>query len=478
MSLDTFASYLADRLDPPPAQRFPTPGALARAVDPNVVRTPALNLLDRTLVEVADGKCARLIWSMPPQEGKSQRVSRTFPAWLLARNPELRIAIVSYELGAARRWGRAIRNDLAERPDLLGLAVRQDTSAAHEWQLAGHRGGVYSVGIGGALTGRPVDLMVLDDPVKGRAEADSTVYRERAWDWWTDVGRTRLAPDAPVVLVLTRWHEDDLAGRLIADGGWRVVNIPAQAESDTDPLGRAPGEYLESARGRSPADWEAIRRDVGSRTWTALYQGRPAPAEGGLLKRSWWRYWPAGHVTERPDGTRVVPDAEEIIQSWDMTFKDTKGSDFVVGQVWQRRGAEALLLDQVRGRWDFTETCRQLEALSARWPQATAKLVEDKANGPAVIAHLRAKVPGLIPIVPRDSKQARVAAISPFVEAGNVLLPEAASWVADFVEEAVAFPHAAHDDQVDACSQALARLLLAGGNAEQAMEWLAAYRTA
>lgn len=447
------------------------------------MRTPALDLLDSTLVDVAEGRCKRLIWSMPPQEGKSVRVSQRFPLWLLLRDPDTRIAIASYELGTARRWGRAIRNDIATHGTLLDLKVRQDTSAAHEWQLDGHRGGVYSVGIGGALTGRPVDVLLIDDPIKGRAEAESKLYRDACWDWWTDTARTRLAPDAPVVLILTRWHEDDLAGRLIANDHarvWRIVNIPAQAEASDDPLGRQPGEYLTSARGRTQADWDATKRDVGSRTWTALYQGRPAPAEGGMLKRGWWHYYTTPKHVENEDGTRVMPGAEELIQSWDMAFKDTKASDYVVGQVWARRGAEAILLDQVRGRWDFTETCRQVRSLAARWPQASAKLVEDKANGPAVISQLRATVPGLIPINPKDSKIARVSAISPFVESGNVSLPapELAPWIGDWTEEAASFPNSAHDDQVDAMSQAVARLLLGQGSAAQAMDYLNAYRGA
>lgn len=439
-------------------------GLMAGRLDPATVQTPALDLLDAKLAGVAGGDVSRLIWSMPPQEGKSERVSRRFPAWMLRRTPDLRIAIASYEQRVATRWGRAIRNDIAEHPE-LGLTVRRDTSAAHEWQLAGHRGGVYSVGIGGALTGRPVDLLLIDDPVKGRAEADSEVYREACWDWWTNVARTRLAPGAPVVLILTRWHEDDLAGRLlVSDRGWELVNIPAQADDD-DPLGRVPGEFLVSARGRTPQDWEDIRRDVGERVWSALYQGRPSPAEGALLKRGWWRYYPAPMWREQQDGSMHVHDVDQVIASWDMTFKDTRSSDYVVGGVWALRGANAYLLDVVRDRMDFPTTCRAVQALAAKWPQAHAKLVEDKANGSAVIAQLRSVVSGLVPINPTESKEARASAVSPYVEAGNVWLPDPqlAPWVASFVEECSAFPNGTHDDQVDMATQALARLMLTGG---------------
>lgn len=475
----------ADRLEYQDAagHQYPTPGDLASDIDPRTISTPALRLLDEHLIAVANGTIPRLIWSMPPQEGKSQRVSRTFPAWLLARNPDLRIAIASYELGTARRWGRAIRNDIAIYGDRLGLRVRQDTSAAHEWQLDGHHGGVYSVGIGGALTGRPVDVLIVDDPIKGRAEAESPVYRERCWDFWTDTARTRLAPDAVVIVVLTRWHEDDLAGRLLTGESadeWTYVNVPAEAEGENDPLSRKPGEYLLSARGRTALDWQKTKRDVGSRTWTALYQGRPAPAEGSLFKRKHWQWYTAMPAERRSDGSMWAANMDEVIQSWDMAFKDTKGSDYVVGQVWGRRGADVYLLDQVRDRLDFPATCRAVEALTSKWPQAHAKLVEDKANGPAVIAQLRSSVSGLVAITPKDSKYARASAVAPFVEAGNVHLPDAriAPWAGDFVIEMQSFPNSAHDDQVDAATQALQRLLAGQHTADQAMAWLRSYRAA
>ncbi|MFF7142246.1 phage terminase large subunit [Streptomyces nodosus] len=476
-----WAEFAAREFEPGSrAQRWATPGELARHMDPQTVQTGALDLLDSNLVDVADGRCRRLIWSMPPQEGKSERTSRRFPLWLLTRNPDLRIAIVSYEMGVARRWGRAIRNDIAEHPE-LGLVVRSDTSAAHEWQLDGHRGGVYSVGIGGALTGRPVDVLLIDDPLKGRKEADSATFRQACKDFYTDTARTRLAPDALQIIIQTRWHEDDLSGWLLSGPSgheWRYINVPAQADADDDPLGRAPGEYLISARGRTAADWEDTKRDVGARTWAALYQGHPAPAEGGLFKRSHWRWYTAPRAVRRDDGTMWVHGADEIIQSWDMAFKDTKASDFVVGQVWARYGAEVYLLDQVRDRMDFPATAQAVKALSVKWPQAHAKLVEDKANGPAIIAQLRAAVPGLIPITPKDSKYARASSVAPFVESGNVYLPDPtlAPWIDEFVVEHISFPNSSHDDQVDTTSQALNRLLGSHTGVEQAMDWLRQFR--
>ena len=460
----------------PAARRWPTPGEMAKILDPRTIQTPALDLIDEELVRLLDTPDGRLVLSMPPQEGKSQRTSRRFPLWALTQNPDLRVAIASYEHGVARRWGRAIRDDITMHGRDLGMTVRDDMSAQHEWQLTGHEGGVYAVGIGGALTGRPVDLLIIDDPIKDRAQADSKVYRERAWDWWLEVGATRLAPGAPAVVIATRWHHDDLIGRLLAaeDGHlWRVVNIPAQAVDDRehpDPLGRAEGEYMVSARGRTTKQWDAIKKRSGSRTWASLYQGNPTPDVGNLFPADAWTRYDTAPWIDRGDGTRVVPEVGrdpdvELVQSWDFTFKDTKASDYVVGQVWLRRGVHAYLLDQVRRRAGFTESVQMMLDLTARWPQAVAKLVEDKANGPAILNALRSRVGGLIPVEPEGSKYARAAAVTPFVEAGNVLLPDpvkvdGTAWVTEFTEEARDFPQAKNDDTVDAMSQAVHRLLL------------------
>jgi predicted phage terminase large subunit-like protein len=339
-----------------------------------------------------------------------------------------------------------------------------------DWTIQGHEGGVLSVGIGAGVTGRPADVMVIDDPIKDRKEADSETFRDSRWDWWTDAASTRLAPGAPVVVILTRWHEDDFAGRLLTapDGDvWSVLNIPAEADhrpelGETDVLGRQPGEFMVSARRRTVRQWLAIKLRSGARTWASLYQGRPTPATGDILHREWWQYYDHPLHLVRDDGTCIVTNYDELMLSWDMAFKDTSASDFVVGQVWMRRGADVYLLDQVHGRMDFVETCRKFRAQAAKWPQAVLKLVEDKANGPAVISQLARTVPGIVPEEPVGGKEARAYAVTPVIEAGNVHLPavEIAPWIDAFVEEAAAFPAGKNDDQVDAMTQAVNRLLI------------------
>jgi predicted phage terminase large subunit-like protein len=472
----TSAWEFAARAFEEPERKYATPGELAAALDPRTKQTAALALIDEALVRLADTPDGRLIICMPPQEGKSTRVAKDFPTWMLTHNPDCRIVTASYGQGLANRNGRVIRRNITDHPD-LGLRIADDNGAVHEWQLAGHEGGVLSVGVGAGVTGRAADLLIIDDPIKDRREADSETYRDNVWDWWTDSASTRLAPGAPVVVILTRWHQDDLAGRLKAqeDGHlWEVLNIPAMADHDpakgeTDPLDREVGEFMQSARGRTLQQWAAIKVRAGSRTWNALYQGRPSAAEGDTFKRVWWdgeageRRYDVPLWLVRDDGSYWLSHYDDLLISWDMAFKDTAASDYVVGQVWMRRGADVFLLDQVHDRMDFVTTCQRFRELAAKWPQAVLKIVEDKANGTAVINALRRIVSGIVPEEPHGSKEARAAAVTPLVEAGNVHLPtpELAPWVGDLIEEAAAFPTGAFDDQVDALSQALNRLILA-----------------
>lgn len=459
-----------------PAQhKWDTPGDMALALDRRTLQTPALDLIDDELVRLSNTPDGRLIISMPPQEGKSTRVAKDFPTWALHHNPQLRIVTASYSQSLANRNGRVIRNNIIGHPE-LGLAIAADNGSVHEWQVAGKEGGVLSVGIGAGLTGRPADMLLIDDPIKDRREADSETYRENVWSWWTDSASTRLAPGAPVVLILTRWHEEDLAGKLMAaeDGYlWRVLNIPAQADhnpelGETDPLEREPGEWMISARNRTSEQWDAIKlRSIttkGARTWVSLYQGHPSSPEGSIFKREWWQQYQQPQWYIRSDGAHLVYEADaEVIASWDMAFKDKDSSDYVCGQVWLRRGIDCYLLDQVHGRFDFVETCNQVRQLAAKWPQAILKLVEDAANGPAVLASLARVVPGLVPETPQGSKEARAQAVTPLIEAGNVFLPspELAPWVGLLIDECAKFPtNGSNDDQVDALSQALNRLVI------------------
>lgn len=472
-----------------------SPHELAALVDPTTVQTKALALLDDVIKRVDSGELQRVIISLPPQEGKSTRVTRFGIEWMLRNNPNRRFAIVSYSDDTARAPSYAIRNDIATNDGTegtldLGLRLRRDTRAASRWSLAyPNIGGIVSVPIGGGLTGKPVDGLVIDDPTKDYRDADSQIMTERAYEWWQSVGRPRLAPGAPAMLVLTRWSENDLAGKLMAKQAedeasnldpahydrWTVVNIPAEADhrpekGEVDPLGREVGEFMESARGRTFDQWMATKTATDARIWSALFQGKPTPDTGDVFLRVWFnvnRYSERLWINEI-DGSYRVQGMESVTQSWDMSFKDKKTSDWVVGQVWAKRGANVFLLDQVRARLNFPSTVDAVRRLKELWPQTGAVLIEAKANGQAVIDSLEAEIPGIIDISPTESKYSRSVAVTPFVRAGNVHVPHvlvdgeplALFRVDEYVEEMVTFPNAANDDQVDTTTQYLKYALL------------------
>ncbi len=401
----------------------------------------------------------RLILTMPPRHGKSALAER-FAVWHLGHNPTHETIFASYAKDPASDRTRAARDclyDPATQAAFPHLALSDDTRGKVSWRVTQAAGGgsVQAVGVRGSLTSKGAHVLIIDDPVKDWEEALSPLKRERAWDWYQSTAYTRLAPGAGILLILTRWHEDDLAGRVLAetpDEGWRIVNFPAIAEADEKH--RSTGDPLHPAR-YSLADLERIKRALGSHKWRALYQQRPSSPGGSVWLREWWRYW---SDTKRDDARPRPSRFDEIITSWDLTFgSQSRSASYTVGQAWGRVGEDCYLLAQRRGRWSFPETVVQIEALARDYPTAKRHLIEAKANGPAVIDTLKDRLKGLEPIQPEGSKIARAHAVSARIEGGKAFLPHPseASFVLDFIDEASSFPEGANDDQVDTASQAL-----------------------
>lgn len=410
--------------------------------------------LDRFLQDVADKKSPRLIITMPPRSGKSELVSRRFPAFALGRNPELQIIATSYSSDLSQRFNRDVQRviddekyfDLFPNTRLSNSRVRTDSRGSYIrtsdlFEIVGHAGAYRSCGVGGGITGQGADILIIDDPIKDRAQAGSKTIRDSIWDWYTSTAYTRLSPGGGVIVMATRWHTDDLIGRLIQRMGegdtFRIVNYPAIAEHDE--LHRKAGEALHPER-YPLSTLLQIQKTIGSRDWEALYQQHPVPDGGALFKLEWFRRWTA---------TSLPPEFDHTLMSWDMTFKDSKNSDYVVGQVWGKKGPNFYLLDQVRGQWDFVKTKEMVRVLAQKWPRVVRKLVEDKANGSAVISELKSTVSGFVPITPTESKEARASSVTPYFEAGNVFIPEdtEAPWVPHYVSELLEFPAGSHDDQ-------------------------------
>jgi predicted phage terminase large subunit-like protein len=456
----------------PVVRHWATPGQMAKALDPTTVQTPALDLIDAALVDLADGKDRRLAIFMSPQEGKSERASRRFPLWLLHQDTSLRIAIVSHNDELALGWGRAIKADVEtfngdDGMLDLGLRLRTDSKAAGRWQVEGDRGGVYCTSISGSLTGRPADVLILDDPIKDLEQAQSSKYRERAHRFWQGVAIPRMGPHTKVVLIQTRWHEDDLAGRLLATEGdkakggrWRVVSIPAQCEDEaTDPLGRKTGEYMISARGRTDKDWDERKQDSGQYVWAALFQQRPAPAEGGLFKRLWWRYWtpaPSSHG-ERLDLAGRVWSLSECWRfiTGDLAASTRTSADFTVAAAWALTlDGDLVLLDYNRARIGEADHYDLFRPLAQRWRVDTA-FVEATQHSMTLTAEATRSGLHVTPLRADADKFSRALPYSARVSGGRVWLPAGSAKVDAWVAEHAGFPAAAHDDLVDAGAYAV-----------------------
>lgn len=409
-------------------------------------------MLSTMLADAAYGDIGRLVVSMPPRHGKSELCSLWYPVWYLTMFPHRRIILTSYEADFAAEWGRKVRNSINENSAELGVQIAADSNAANRWHTS-EGGGMKTAGAGGPITGRGGDLVIIDDPIKNFEEAFSETMREKVWNWYTSTVRTRLEPGGCIVIVMTRWHEDDLIGRLKAQSKASSLTLhelvlPAIAEDDDDALGRKKGEalwperYDEKTLGKTEVEVQSI-------VWAGLYQQRPAPVEGSIIKREWLRFW-----------SQMPKRFDEVIQSWDLNFDGDSGGSYVVGQVWGRLGADVYLLHQYRAQVDFPATIVAFETVTLVWPSARRKLVEKKANGAALISSLKSKIPGIVAVIPNGSKEVRVLAVSAVFESGNVYLPDPKvyPWAAAFVSELLTFPRAKNDDQVDACTQALDRL--------------------
>ncbi len=280
------------------------------------------------------------------------------------------------------------------------------------------------------------NCLIIDDPIKNAQDAQSKTMRERVWQEWESTLSTRLHKGASVIVIMTRWHEDDFVGRLLENSPfkWERLRLPAIAEDENDILGRNLGEPLSRELGFDEHWAESKKIEVGSRTWASLYQQRPAPEQGSIFKREWLQF--VDYVPTRYD---------DMLISWDMTFKDSNASDYVVGQVWLKDKANYYCIEQVRGQMDFTQSMQAVINLKNKYPRCRRILIEDKANGPAIINTLKNRISGIIPITPKESKEARAFSVTPLFEAGNVFFYRNIRELSDMVEEIVGFPAASHD---------------------------------
>lgn len=418
--------------------------------------------LEKFLQDVRDGKSPRLMISMPPRSGKSELVSRKFPAYAFGVDPDLQIIATSYGADMAQRFNRDVQrvidNDLykAVFPDTSLNAGKSNNSkgayirTSELFEIVGHTGSYRSCGVGGGITGMGADILIIDDPVKDRKSANSATVRQNIYEWYTSTAYTRLSPGGGVIVMCTRWHVDDLLGLLLKEeqnGGdkWKVINYPAIAEHD-EPHRKA-GEALHPERYPIESLLK-IKGAVGSADWASLYQGRPTVLGGNIIKSGWFKRY------------KQLPELKYRLVDADTALKTKEANDFsVFGCGGLGKEGNLYITDWRRGKWEAPDLKRNaidfwIKQLAMKNGVCRDFCVEDKASGTGLIQEIKRGTPP-IPIrgIERDTdKLTRLQDVLGYIEAGRVYIPENAPWVSDFIAECEAFrgdmKHA-HDDQVD-----------------------------
>ena len=437
----------------------------------------------------------KLLITMPPRHAKSFIATVHFPVYYLARKPNRNVLSTSYNQDLSKTFGRQVR-DLAREP-IVGQAFRdfemsEESRAVDDWRTS--LGGTYfATGIGGSTTGRAATLLVLDDPIKAREEADSATQRNKTWSYYVSALTTRKQPEpdgtpALEIVILTRWHPDDVAGRIMEteewkEGAWAHIDFPAIKKEEggikksvttlpeDDPRYIEPGElssvapskrhYYEEVESalwpeRFPLEELKKRERLDPREFASLYQQSPYIAGGNLIKSSWWR-------TYEPSETNI----NTLIISADTAFKKTEQADYsVLMTLGMDSGGDIYIMDILREKYDFPELKRACIGLNGRWRGKGLRgfYVEDKASGQSLIQELKSQSGmAVIPYKVSTDKVSRLNAVTPMIEGGRVHLPKDAPWLDAFMEEAQSFPSGKHDDQMDALSMGLDAISRMGG---------------
>jgi predicted phage terminase large subunit-like protein len=440
-----------------------TGGAFLRPDHVEVISDTVTRLVEHRLLKPDGTPYRRLLVTMPPRHGKSETLSKYTPAWFLRKYPQRKVGLASYEADFAATWGKAVKSILEEAKDPLGAALDPSSRAGARWNLKAG-GGMFTAGVGGPLTGKGFHLGIIDDPIKNAEEAASEVRREAVWDWFRSTFFSRMEPGGVIVLIQTRWHEDDLAGRCLREepGEWFHLNIPAIAGVD-DPLGRRPGEALWPER-YSEEDLRAIQVTQGPYFWSALYQQSPNIEGGGIFRADRFCYYrkirtPEGvkvRVTPREGPPKLSPLAKIArFATVDLAVSKKNSADWTVIATWGvTPDKELLLLDRYRARIEGSQHMDAVQSEFDRWKHRFVGV--ERATYGITLLQTAARI-GKIPMIelkPDFDKVTRAYGAGALVEAGRVYFPEDAPWLHEFTAELLAFPNGTHDDQVDAFSYA------------------------
>jgi predicted phage terminase large subunit-like protein len=424
--------------------------SFVRAMWPEFIAGEHHRLIAGKLERIASGELKRLIVNMPPRHTKSEFASYLFPAWMMGRNPSMKIIQATHTTELAVSFGRKVKNllDRDDYKDIFEVRLAADSKASGRWDT--DRGGMYyAVGVGSNLAGRGGDLVIIDDPHSEQTAMSSSGFDD-AWDWYTGGPRQRLQPGGAIIVVMTRWSEKDLTGQLLKAQArdsradvWEVLELPA---------------ILPSGKSCWPEYWpvaelEKVRASIPPSKWNAQYQQSPTGEDNAILKREWWKIW---------EGSKV-PELQYVIQSYDTAFSKSELADYSAITTWgvfqvNEGGMPSLmLLDAEKGRWDFPELKRVAWDKYKFWEPETV-IIEAKATGTPLTHELRQMGIPVVNFTPsrgRD-KISRAHSIAPLFEAGMIWAPDE-QWAHEVIEECAAFPNGEHDDYVDSMTQALMR---------------------
>ena len=423
-------------------------------LDPKYEFPPHLKLLADRLEALERRDIRRLIVALPPRHGKSRMCSQLFPAWLLGRRPDSSIVLASYGSELAEQNSRRVREMLGHERYPFDAKVSGESFAVNRWQTL-DRGVVIAAGVGSFLTGFGADAMIVDDPIADRASAESPAIRESTWSWFQDVARTRLHRGAIQLLIATRWHEDDPAGRILNSKmarEWEYLALPAICDDEKDPLGRAVGEALWPEHFPVSELPSVELGEISSRSFAALYQQRPQPLEGSIFKASWFdnRY-------------EELPSLRSVFTGADCASKTGVANDFSAIVTVGTDDVNYYVLGVVRERLEFADLARRMVEVDARH-KPERFYIEDASSGTPLIQELKRTTDlAILGVPPRGTKLSRAEAISGLFEAGKVRLPKESPWAETFIDEFLRFPSSKHDDQVDATSLVLSEMRNRGG---------------
>jgi predicted phage terminase large subunit-like protein len=413
------------------------------------------------------GEIERLMIFMPPRHGKTMHVSQAMPAWVLGRNPRAQIILASYGAELAEGNSRKARSYMRSERWPFECKVSEESRAQNRWQT--DAGGILiATGCQGGLTGYGADRLIIDDPIRDRAEAESESMRESLWAWYSDVARTRLMPSGRIILCETRWHDDDLAGRILNSDDanrWTILSLPAIAE-ENDGLGRVPGEALWPERFPVDALPSVERGEMTASSFAALYQQSPYPASGNLFRQEW--------MQNRYDAAPGRYGAFRVMVI-DGAWSAKSSADFSALACWASDQKRYYIVESKTRRVEFPDLVPLAIECYREW-KPHAVVAEAAASGIPLVQMLarESSIP-IIGITPRGSKEARVQSVTPLFESQKVWLPKSAPWLDAWMEEHLRFPAAKHDDQVDCTSLALSYLqeqnMEAEAQAERASQW-------